>query len=329
MKKIKRMMMGIGMASMLLLSGCQFGNKDIIVSKKLNNRQAFQIGSSVCSMTEAKVYLINYQNIYGTAYGIDLWDGNYGDISLEKYLKDVTISELSQVVCMDLLAKEQEITLSEKEKEQMKEAAKAYYETLNEEELSYTGVTESELAAYYEHYALAQKVYNSLTKGVNEEVSDDEARVMEAMQIYVTDSEKANLVKEKLEAGEDFATVANNYNEASSIELTIAREDLPEKVEKEVFRLDDNEISGMLEAENGYYFVKCLNKYNEELTEANKINIVQKREKEAFDDIYEAFIEKQSSALNQEAWESLEMDTTGKIKTNRFFEFYDTYSKKL
>ena len=43
------------------------------------------------------------------------------------------------------------------------------------------------------------------------------------------------------------------------------------------FQLDDNAVSGMIAAGNGYYFIKCLNKYNEELTEANKSNIVEKR----------------------------------------------------
>lgn len=314
-----------GVAAALFLSGCQIGNTDIVVSKSLNSRQAFRIGTMTCSMTEAKVYLANYQNIYGSAYGINLWEGDYGSNSLEDYVKDVTISELSQVICMDLLAEEEEIALSEKENEQVKEAAKAYYDTLTDEEISYMGVTESDLVTYYGHYALAQKLYSSLTEGVNEEVSDDEARVMEAMQIYVTDETKANEVAAKLTAGEDFASVANNYNEAASIEITIARDDMPEEVEEEAFRLDDNEISGMIATENGYYFIKCLNKYNEELTDANKVNIVQKREKEAFDDIYEAFIEEQSSVLNVEAWESLEMDTGGTITTNRFFEIYDTY----
>ena len=41
------------------------------------------------------------------------------------------------------------------------------------------GVSEY-IKEYYEHYALAQKVYHSLTKAVNEEVSDDEARVKDS-----------------------------------------------------------------------------------------------------------------------------------------------------
>ncbi len=318
----------MGVISVLGLSGCQIGNTDVIVSKSLNNKQAFRIGSEVCSMSEAKVYLVNYQNIYGTAYGINLWEGDYGENSLEEYVKDITISELSQVICMDLLAQEQEIELSEKEREQIAKAAEEYYSSLNDEEIAYMGAAESDFVTYYEHYALAQKLYDSLTEGVNDEVSDDEARVMEAMRIFVKDGTKAQEVAEKLAAGEDFASVANNYNEEDSIEVTIARDDMPKEAEDEAFRLDDNEISGMIETENGYYFIKCLNKYNEELTDANKENIVKKRKKEAFDDIYEAFIEEQNSVLNIEAWESLELNTDGKITTDSFFEVYDTYCEE-
>lgn len=67
-------------------------------------------------------------------------------------------------------------------------------------------VAEADIAEYYTHYALAQKLYHSLTNGVNEEVSDDEARVMEIMQIYVTDEDRAHEVEQKLAQGDDFAS---------------------------------------------------------------------------------------------------------------------------
>ena len=53
----------------LLLTGCRIGNKNIVVSNILNDRQVFKIEGTVCSLKEARVYLTNYQNIYGTAYG--------------------------------------------------------------------------------------------------------------------------------------------------------------------------------------------------------------------------------------------------------------------
>ena len=139
----------------------------MIVSNTLNNRQVFRIGNVSCGLKEAKVYLVNYQNIYGTAYGLDLWQHDFGDSSLENYVKNITMRELAQVVCLDQLAKEKEMELSEEEKEKTAQAAEEYFASLTEEETAYMGVSESDIKEYYEHYALAQKVYHSLTKAVN------------------------------------------------------------------------------------------------------------------------------------------------------------------
>lgn len=313
----------------VLLSGCQIGSKDIVVSKTLNSKQVFKIGSSVCELKEARVYLANYQNLYGTAYNIDLWQHDFGDASLTDYVKDVTLEELTRVYSMNLLAEADGITLSEDEQRQVAAAAEEYYESLSRKEISYMGISEADIEEYYAHYALAQKLYNSLTDGVNEEVSDDEARIIEIMQIYVTDADRAAAVREKLANGDDFATVANNYNELSAIQVTVSRDDLPQEVEDIAFRLDDNEISQMVTVENGYYFIKCLNKYNIELTEENKANIVEKRQKEAFDDVYDEFIAAQKSYLNVELWEELELDIDTDITTNSFFAVYEKYCSEI
>ena len=330
MKKIRKKIALICLLCFsFLLTGCKIGNKEVIVSNTLNNRQVFRIGNVSCGLKEAKVYLVNYQNIYGTAYGLDLWQHDFGDRSLENYVKNITMQELAQVVCLDQLAKEKEMELSEEEKEKTAQAAEEYFASLAEDEIAYMGVSESDIKEYYEHYALAQKVYHSLTKAVNEEVSDDEARVMEIMQIYVTDEDRAHEVEQKLAQGDDFASVANNYNELSAIQVTVSRDDLPDEVEEVAFQLDDNAVSGMIAAGNGYYFIKCLNKYNEELTEANKSNIVEKREKEAFDDVYNEFVASLSSRLNTDLWDGIELTTDGSIQTNSFFAVFEKYCGEI
>ena len=306
----------------MFLAGCQIGNKDIVVSSTVGNRQVFKIGGSACGLKEARVYLTNYQNIYGTAYGVDLWKHDFGVDSLVDYVKAVTMEELTRVYCMDLLAESREMSLSEEEKEAVSSAAREYYDSLSEEEHTYLGVSESDIEEYYSHYALAQKLYNSLTNEVNAEVSDDEARVMEIMQIFVTDAGKAAEVSAKLQGGDDFASVANNYNELAAIQVTISRDDVPKEVEEVAFAMDNNQVSGEIAVENGYYFIKCLNKYNEELTEANKSNIVEKREKEAFDDVYNEYVSSLNSSLNEELWKEIKLNTDGTIMTNSFFEVF-------
>ena len=56
----------------LLLSGCQIGNTKVVFLKPVGYHQVFKIDKEVCKKKEAKVYLTNYMNIYGNAYGVSL-----------------------------------------------------------------------------------------------------------------------------------------------------------------------------------------------------------------------------------------------------------------
>ena len=313
------------LAVILCLNGCNFGKTSAVFSEDLGKNEVFRIGNTVCTLPKAKVYLCNYQNIYGSAYGINLWEHETEDHSLEEYVKDITISELTRVICMDELAKQQELTLTEEEKKAAQTAAKAYYESLTQEEISYMEISESILGEMYQDYALAQKLYDLLTEGVNDEVSDDEARIMEAQQIYVTAKEKADEVQKELKSGKEFLSVAADYNEASRIEITFGRGELPEAVEKAAFALENDEITKRIETEGGFYFIKCTDKFNQELTDENKLTIVQQREKEAFDDTYEAFVETLQSVLNTQLWAAVTVEQNENITTDSFFEVYEKY----
>ncbi len=311
------------LAVSVFFAGCRIGGKEIVVTSGVGSKDVFKIGGNSCNQTEAKVYLANYQNIYGKSYGIDLWEQGFQKKKLKQYVKEVALSEMTKIICMDLLAEDQGIALTTEEKARIKDAAAKYYESLNEAELTYTGASQSDIESMYEDYALANKVYQSLTQSVDEEVSDDEARIMEAMQIYVKTQDKAEEVSAKLAAGEDFAAVASNYNQKPVIEITFGRGDLPEEVEKAAFELDDGAVSDCIQTDDGFYFIKCINKFNEELTDANKSNIVDAREKAAFDDVYEEFVSTLASNLNESVWENIPLVTDGSISTDSFFEIID------
>ena len=312
------------------LTGCTIGNTEIVLNmNSVGRNHVFSINGNKCTKEEARLYLCNYQNIYGSAYGLNLWDYDYSKIeegaSLEDYVKDVTLSELANIMCMEQLAKQQELTLTEEELQKVNAAADEYYKSLSRKEISYIGLDKNELRSFYEKYAIAQKLYNSLTQGINEEVSDDEARVIRIQQIYVKSEETATQVQQKLANGEKFDSLASNYNEAGVIERNLARGEYPEVVDNVVFHLDNGEESGMITTEQGYYFIKCLNKFDEELTEANKENIIVKRRKEQFDDKYIEFVETSQFELNESVWDDIRVDTSGDIKTRSFFEVYEKY----
>lgn len=316
----------------LLITGCGLGDTEFVFDmNSIGENSIFTINDEKCSLKEAKLYLCNYQNIYGKDFGVDLWKHEFKDkvdVSLEEYVKEITASELGTVMCMYQLAKEKDIQLSKEEKQLVKELTDAYYKTLNKYELSYMDLEKKDLEEYYTRYALAQKLYQSLTEGVNEEVSEDEARVIRVQMIFVKNEAKAKEVEKKLAENEDFVTVATAYNEAASVETVFARGELPEQVEKEAFRLENQEQTGMISSEDGYYFIRCLSKFEKELSEKNKDVILVRRRKQQFDDVFQSFIEKSTFVFHEELWNELKIDTSSKIKTDRFFEMYDEYFKE-
>lgn len=311
-------------------TGCTIGDTEIVLDiNNVGRDDIFSINGVDCTKDEARLYLCNYQNLYGNEYGVDLWDYDYSqmdpDKTLEAYVKEVTLAELANVICMSQLAEEREITLTEREKTLLEKVVEEYYGSLSEKEIEYMGIDKNKLKKYYERYALAHKLYTSLTEGINEEVSDDEARVVLIQQIVVADQEKAETVKQKLEAGADFQSVASSYNEAETVERYLTRGEYAAEVDAVVFRLDNKEQSGMITTDNGYYFIKCINKFVEDMTDAHKAEILIQRRKEQFDDVLNDFIKNSEFDMSEKRWAEIKVDTSGSIKTDSFFAVFDKY----
>ncbi|MCI8894019.1 MAG: peptidyl-prolyl cis-trans isomerase [Lachnospiraceae bacterium] len=294
-------------------------------SRELSDQEVFSINGKSCTLAQAKIFLTNYQNLYGTAYGVNLWEHDFGDNSLEKYVKDLSISQMAQIMSMDFLAEQEEVALTQEENERIEEAAEAYYASLNEAELSYMGISQGDVEEVYRQYGLANKLYQYLTSSISDEVSDDEARVMEVQRIFVTSKEAADEVMARLASGSDFMNVAATYNESGQVEINLSRGQLPQEVEEVVFALLPEELTECIQAEDGYYVIKCINNYNQELTDASKQMILEKRRKEAFEDVYEDFIAQLPSVFNEELWESVELVNSEEISTSNFFEIYESY----
>lgn len=328
MKKKRWKLAGIFLMAALTvpsLGGCKVGNTQIRLSSgQLRNHNAIvRINDHKYDIRYAKLYLCNYRNLYGKAYGTDLWESY--DADLEQYVKDVTIQELTHIACMDILAENQDMHLSEQEKKQAARAAKEYYQSLTEEEKTFIGLYEREVRTAYEEYALAEKLYHALTQGTDEEVSDDEARVVRVQQIYVKEKEALRAVQENLAAGDDFASVASAYNQSREFERTIARGVYPQDMEEIVFNLDDGACSDVIVADDGYYIIRCLNKFEKDLTEENKEKIRVKKKKERFENEYQTFVKNSTFCLNDNLWDDVTLKDVSGIGTDSFFSTYEKY----
>ncbi len=322
-KKLK--MAGICALFLMSFSGCKMVGAEVVVNADHADNEVFKIRDTVCTLQQARVVLTNYQNIYDTMYGIDLWNHGSKDQELENYVKDLTISRLAQIMAMDYLAQENEIVLTGEEQAKIKEAAGEYYGSLNDAEKEYMQVKQGDIETLYTRYGLANKLYTFLTQGVNDEVSDEEARVMEAEQIFVSDAETAKEVAQQLKEGNDFLTVANRYNEDAETEVFFSKNGVEPQMAEVVFSLENGEVSEEIKTADGYYFVKCINHYDQEKTDDNKSVILEERRKEAFDDVYQGFLLDLPSEFNEKLWDEVKVEVNPEVTTDSFFQVYEKY----
>ncbi|MCD8217578.1 MAG: peptidyl-prolyl cis-trans isomerase [Clostridiales bacterium] len=314
---------GFLFGALLLTAGCSF---DIPIVSSVTQSYVFSVGSEKCAVEEAKLILLQYQKEYASLYGIDLWNQDYGaSESLEQYIKDLTASQLAEVYTLDVIASEQEVELTEDEKAQTETAAQEYIGGLSEEELEYLGIDEKTAAGLFERYLLAEKLYTSLTESVSQEVSDDEARVMEVEQICVSDAETAAELLAQIESGSDFGSLAESYSESDTTSLSVDRFTYDDEATEVLFAMDTGDCSDVIEIDDRYYIFYCTNYFNEELTEENKENVVSQRMEDAVTSAYSSYTEQLDSVLNEDVWGEVTVDTDLELNGASFEEIYESY----
>lgn len=322
----KRRLAAVGLAVIMgagLLGGC--GNTKFVLTTGLASDELFRIGDVSCMLPEALVYLTNQKNQYENIYGIEMWEHDFGDMTLEDYLKSQVVSQLAQVKSMVLLAEEREIVLGEEETKKAAEAASEYFSSLSKEEAEILKVDQNTIQKMYEDYCLAYKAYEQITEDVTVEISDDEARIIQVQQIFVPEENLAKELKAKLDNGEDFESLAANYSRASQTTVSIARGDREETYEETAFNLDNGEVSDVFAADDGYYILKCTNTYMEEESEANKVRVAHQQKTERFQGIYSDLMEDTLSEFQQKLWDGVRFEDYEEVKTSSFFEIYQKY----
>lgn len=336
------------LTAILIFSSCGWNKSSIVFTTGLNDQELFKISSSICTLPEVMVYLTTEKNQYESAYGVEMWEQDFGGVTLEEYLKETILGQIAQIKCMNLLAKQYKLELTEEEEQLVDSAAKKYFGMLSEDEIAYMGVDKKTIEGLYREYAMANKVYAEITKDVSPEVSDDEARTITVEHILFktyyldeqgnrkemsADEKKAQyqkaaqvLQRAKSAASElEFREIAKETTEDTEIEYAFGKGQMDPAFEEAAFNLDKGEVSDIVETEYGYHIIKCISNFDKEETDANKAVIVEKRKTEAFDKVYGEFIKSLPSEFNDKLWDSLTFEVNDKVKTREFFDVYNQY----
>ena len=327
-KSIRKRMAVLLSAVMLAgsFSGCGLmENTEIVFTTGLSGDQLFKIEKSVCTLPEAMIYVMDYQRQYEGVYGVEMWEHDFGGITFEQYVKDTIVDQLASMKAITLLADDYEVSLSDEEQNKVSQAAEEYFDALSGEQTEYMDLKLEDVEDLYRDHVLSGKVYEEITKDVNTEVSDDEARIITVQQIRLDSAETAESVKAQLDEGRDFASLASTYSLDSQVTYTFGRGEHDSAFEEAAFALENDQTSGIIETEDGYYILKCVNNFDQEATEANKVTMVEKRRDELFGDVYDQLVAETPSQFNNRLWEKVHFaDWTGEFPPD-FLEIYEQY----
>ena len=341
-------------ACAVLLSGCQYiesmkQEKDaktrVVLTVGFDDDEIFRIEKSSCRLAELMVYLTNTKNRYENVYGEEIWDASYEGETLEDNIKETVLASIARVKAMNLLATKYNITLSTDEQQKAQQAAAEYFSSLSEHERGLLNVNEELIKSMYVEYALAGKVYGHLIADINPEISDDEARTITVQHIFIktytlnengeqipySETAKENAYKRAQEAlerargGDEFTSLVAEYSDDGSPTVSFGKGDVESAIEEAAFNLGTDEISGIVETSQGYHIIKCINTFNRDETDRNKIKIIEKRRTEVFNEEYSGFVEGLTKNFNGELWESVSFIDDDEVVTDSFFEIYHKY----
>lgn len=329
------------------LAGCGDGeNKKVVLTTGFEKDEVFRIEDVSCMLPEIMVYLTNTQNQYEQVYGEAIWETSVGDVTLEENVKDIVLAKIARTKTLNLMAKENDVSLNDAEMNKVKVAADEYYDSLSEAERDALEIDKALITNLYKECALADKVCEYILEDINPEVSDDEARIVTVEHIFMktymldgtgtkvtyTDAMKQKVydemqdVLELAQSGEhSFKSLMDEYNEAELNTISFGKGEVDKAFEEAAFNMETNELSGIVEGEDGYYIIKCINTFDKEETDANKLKIMEERREEAFYQEYENFVSSLTRDLNEKLWEDVEFLHDEQVTTSSFFTIYDKY----
>ena len=318
----KRTMKALAFAAVLVLGlGTTACSSGIPIVSEVKETQGY---------TDQQTMLVvaTERNRYRKIYTDQIWQVqvNEDGTTFQAYLLGEVQDFLREMKTMNLLADEKEIALTSQEKEQLRELSNRYYDSLTEEDKTYTGAGKDDIYTMYEAYHRANKLVDELTKDVNLEISDSEAKVITVQEIKLSDSARAQEIYGQVTAeGADFAAIARAVSEDSSIDRSVGRSERAKTYEDAVFALEAGQISPVIEDGGRWCIVKCINDYDEDATLERKQKLALQRKNQAFRQIYDVFAEEHPVEIRGSIWDDISLTDGAASTTTGFFEMYQDF----
>lgn len=269
-----------------------------------NNKVAAQVGDSEITLGVLNFYLrydqATIEEAYASTLGETFWRTEIEDgYTFEENEKEAILNSLAQMYILQDHMEEYDVTLTDEEIAKIEAAADAFIAANDAETNTLLSAEKDIIVEVLTMCKISVKMYDAMVAHVSTEVSDEEAAQKRLAYLGFTETENVTLEQAKEEANlflveaqlqGDLLTVAEEQD-APAYEYTFdsSTTEIAEEIVAAADQLNEGEFAELVEADNIYYVVQLLSKFDEEATEAKKAEIVETRQSEAFQEVYKGW----------------------------------------
>ena len=126
-------------------------------------------------------------------------------------------------------------------------------------------------------------------------------------------------------SGEDFESVAKEVSRFSQIEYQVSRGTLNPILEETAIYMSDGEVSDIIQTEQNYYLIRCVDDFDEVLSSENESQVFGKLRYATWSQSITSYAKEHTVGISEEIWENLHFYQTTAFTSDDLYETYDRY----
>lgn len=194
-------------------------------SSTFTDEAVLKINEQEIMKSQYMIYLYTTTQSFLAMAGEEVWTMDFDGQTADELVEERTISTIQSVIAAKEYAAENDITMTEEQKAEAKEATAQFLETVPAADLAKMGAEESSLLPLMEDSYLFSLVQNEIAAecdideedlaayyAENKEAIKDEYTTVRVQSILLDDAEKAEEAAKRAKAGEDFTALFKEYD---------------------------------------------------------------------------------------------------------------------
>ena len=306
--------------SLCLLAGCTDPD-----ARELKAGELFSIDGEVLTRGEAAVFLLSQQAIFAEG-GSSLWTRTLGERPFGEVLNDALYAYLVNLFLMDNAAVRAGIRLSETEKAAVRKAAEAYEKALGREVAAAWEIDSAAISRAFTRYTLAQLYYQQVMHESVPEISDEEARAVELQLVFLPKEhglEKAREVLEEIKKGKTVSEAVRDLSGVTTRKQTVVRGEYGGNIDTFAFSLRSGPWAPVVEHEDAYCLIQCLEANVARVTQVNKKKMEQEKREELLLSRLEELAGKVDYRIHPAEIKQLDVSSAAGVTDVNFYDYTD------